>query len=456
MADVGETVALRSAPGRRTVVAAVLGSGMAFLDGTVVNVALRRIGLDLGAGVEGLQWVVNAYMLTLASLILVGGALGDRLGRRRVFVVGVVWFAVASLACALAQSTGQLVAARALQGVGGALLTPGSLALVQGTIVRDDRARAIGIWSAWAGVSTVLGPLVGGWLVQALSWRWVFLVNLPLAVLTLLAVRAAPESVRGARRGFDVAGAALCVLGLAGITYALVERSLPAAVVGVLALGAFVGVERWSRVAMLPPDLFRSRAFTASNLVTFVVYGALGAVSLFLVLFLQVVGGYTPLAAGLATLPLTLLMLGLSARVGALSTRTGPRPLMVAGPAVAAAGVALLAGIPADPSYLRDVLPGVTVFGAGITLLVAPLTVTVLAAVPDDRAGIASGVNNAVARAASLLAVAALPALVGLSGDDNERPAALAAGYTAAMWWCVGLLLAGAALATLVPARRRV
>jgi Na+/melibiose symporter-like transporter len=262
--------------------------------------------------------------------------------------------------------------------------------------------------------------------------------------------------VLGARRGFDVAGAALCVLGLAGITYALIERSLPAGVGGVVALGAFVGVERWSRVAMLPPDLFRSRAFTASNLVTFVVYGALGAVALFLVLFLQVVGGYTPLAAGLATVPLTLLMLGFSARVGALSSRTGPRPLMVAGPAVAAAGVAMLAGIPAEPSYLRDVLPGVTVFGAGVTLLVAPLTVTVLAAVPDDRAGIASGVNNAVARAASLLAVAALPALVGLSGDDNERPAALAAGYTAAMWWCVGLLLVGAALATLVPARRRV
>ena len=456
MAGVGETVALRSAPGRRTVVAAVLGSGMAFLDGTVVNVALRRIGLDLGAGVEGLQWVVNAYMLTLASLILVGGALGDRLGRRRVFVVGVVWFAVASLACALAQSTGQLVAARGLQGVGGALLTPGSLALVQSTIAPDDRARAIGIWSAWAGVSTVLGPLVGGWLVQTLSWRWVFLVNLPLAVLVLLVARAVPESALSARRGFDVAGAVLCVLGLAGVTYALIERSGPAAVLGILALAAFVGAERWTRAAMLPPDLFRSRAFTASNLVTFVVYGALGAVAFFLVLHLQVVGGYAPLTAGLATVPLTLLMLGFSARVGVLATRIGPRPLMVTGPTVAAAGVALLAGIPADPSYVRDVLPGVTVFGAGITLLVAPLTVTVLAAVPDDRAGIASGVNNAVARAASLLAVAALPALVGLSGDDNERPAAFAAGYTAAMWWCVGLLLVGAALATLVPARQRV
>nr|WP_246005979.1 MFS transporter [Georgenia muralis] len=452
----GETVALRSDPGRRTVVAAVLGSGMAFLDGTVVNVALRQVGLELGAGVEGLQWVVNAYMLTLASLILVGGALGDRHGRRRVFVVGVVWFTVASLACALAQSTGQLVAARALQGVGGALLTPGSLALVQGTIAREDRARAIGIWSAWAGVSTVLGPLVGGWLVQTLSWRWVFLVNLPLAVLVLLAARAVPESVPARPRHFDVAGAVLCVLGLAGVTYALIERSLPAAVLGVLALAAFVAAERWTASAMLPPDLFRSRAFTTSNVVTFVVYGALGAVAFFLVLQLQVVGGYTPLAAGLSTVPLTLLMLGFSARVGVLATRTGPRPLMVAGPAVAAAGVALLAGLPADPSYVRDVLPGMTVFGVGITLLVAPLTTTVLAAVPDERAGIASGVNNAVARAASLLAVAALPALVGLSGDDNERPAALAAGYTAAMWWCVGLLLLGAALATLVPARQRV
>lgn len=451
-------VTLRSATGRWVVFTATLGSAIALLDGTIVNVALRPIGLDLGATLPELQWVVNAYMLTLASLILLGGSLGDRLGRRRVFLVGVAWFAVASLACGVAQSTQQLILARGFQGIGGALLTPGSLALIQSTIAEEDRPRAIGVWSAWSGVAGVVGPLLGGGLIEVLSWRWIFLVNLPVAAVVIaVGLLRVPESggvPRSGRSGFDVGGAAFGVVGLGGVTFALIQGGWLAAAIGAAGLAAFLLVEARGDHPMLPLRVFADRTFSAVNTMTFVVYGALGALMFFLVLQLQVVAGYSPLEAGAATIPFTVLMLLFSPRVGTLMNRTGPRLLMTAGPAVAALGVLLLARVPADASYVTEVLPGVLLFGAGLTLMVTPLTATVLAAVPATQVGLASGVNNAIARAASLLAVAAAPAAVGLAGDDYEVPAVFSAGYTQAMWWCAGLLLTGAVIAALfVPGR---
>jgi EmrB/QacA subfamily drug resistance transporter len=447
---------LRCAAGRWVVFAAVLGSAMALLDGTVVNVALRPIGADLGATMADLQWVVNAYMLSLASLILVGGSLGDRLGRRRVFVAGVVWFAVASTACGLAQTTGQLIAGRALQGIGGALVTPGSLAMIQATLVRADRARAIGIWSAWTGVAAAVGPFLGGWLVQAASWRWVFLVNLPVAaVVVAVSLRHVPETSSGIRQGrFDLPGAVLGALGLLAVTYALIEGRWWSMAAGLLAFAAFIVVERRTRSPMLPLEMFAERTFAAANLVTLVVYGALGALFFLVVLQLQVVSGYSPLQAGAVMVPFTVLMLVFSPRAGALATRVGPRLPMTLGPLVAAGGAWLLGRVSADASFLTDVLPGVLVFGSGMTLLVAPLTATVLAAVDDARAGVASGVNNAVARAGSLLAVAALPVLVGLSGADYQDAAVFDAGYAEAMLWCTGLLLLGSAISAVLLPRR--
>lgn len=449
---------LSDARGRWLLFAAVLGTGMAFLDSTVVNVALPALGADLGATVSGLQWTVNAYTLSLASLILLGGSLGDRLGRRRVFVAGVVWFAVASALCGLAQDVTMLVVARVLQGVGGALLTPGSLALIQASFHPDDRARAIGAWSGLAGVSTAVGPLVGGWLVDAASWRWVFLINLPLAAAVVLAsLRCVPESRDPTARGaFDVPGAALAAVGLGGVTYALIEAPdrggssavvLAAALVGVVALAGFVLVEARGRNPMLPTGIFRSAQFTAANLVTFLVYAALGGLLFFLVVQLQVSAGFSATAAGTALLPVTLLMLVLSPRAGALATRIGPRIPMTVGPAVAGVGLLLLAGIGSDARYVTDVLPGVVVFGLGLSLTVAPLTATVLGAAPTEHAGAASGVNNAVARSGGLLAVAVLPLAVGLTGADYADPAAFSDGFQAALLACAALLAAGALLA---------
>ncbi|WP_454084175.1 MFS transporter [Georgenia sp. Marseille-Q6866] len=447
-----ETLPLRSARGRWVVLAATLASAIAFLDGTVVNVALRPIALDLGATLVDLQWVVNAYMLALASLILVGGSLGDRLGRRRVFVVGIAWFGLASVACGLAQGIDQLVVARGLQGIGAALLTPGSLALIQSLIAEEDRARAIGHWSAWSGVAGAVGPLLGGWLVEALSWRWVFFINVPVAaVVVVIAVLRVPESRAAERQGrFDVPGAALGVLALGGVTVALIQGGWVPAAVGAVSAVAFVAVEARTPHPMLPLGVFADRTFSVANAATFLIYAALGAVMFFLVLHLQVVAGYSPLAAGAATIPFTVLLLVFSPRVGTLLERTGPRLLMSLGPAVAAVGVVLLVGIPEDAAYLTDVLPGVVVFGAGITLLVTPLTATVLAAAPTAHVGVASGVNNAVARAAGLLAVAALPAVVGLGDEGSLSPATFAPGYARAMWWCAGLLLSGSAVAGLL------
>jgi EmrB/QacA subfamily drug resistance transporter len=452
------TVRLDEPAGRWVLLATVLGSGVAFLDATVVNIALPRLGEDLGATMAGLQWTINAYTLTLAALILLGGALGDRLGRRRIFVVGVLWFAAASVLCGLAPTVGVLVGARALQGVGGALLTPGALALIQATFHPDDRARAIGAWSGLGGIAGALGPFLGGWLVAAASWRWIFLLNVPLAVaVALVSVRRVPESVDPDVGGrFDVGGAALGALALAGVTYALIEAPekglssaavLISAVAGLAAGVVFLVRERRTAHPMLPLHIFASHQFTAANVVTLCVYAALGGVFLFLVMQLQVVAGFSPVAAGTALLPVTLLLLVLSSRAGALANRIGPRLPMTAGPALAGAGLLLLAGIGPGASYAASVLPGAVLLGLGLALTVAPLTTTVLAAVDVRQAGIASGVNNAVARAAGLLAVAVLPLLVGLSGTAYQDPGVFDGAYRRVMWICAGLLFAGAALA---------
>ncbi|WP_431905380.1 MFS transporter [Micromonospora carbonacea] len=459
--------------GRGTLLAAILASGMVFLDSTVVNVALPRLGADLDATVAGLQWTINGYLLMLAAFVLLGGALGDRFGRRRVFLLGVVWFAVASALCGLAQDTGWLIAARFLQGAGGALLTPGSLSVLQSSFHPDDRGRAIGTWSGLAGVSTALGPFVGGWLVDALSWRWIFFINLPLAVpVVLAALRWAPESrdvdasrTGSGRRRFDVAGALLGALGLGGVTYALIDAPargvtsppvLASVLVGVLAAVAFVLLERRrGDTAMLPTGLFGSRLFSVLNVFTVVVYAALGGFTFFLAVYLQNVVGWSAMLTGLATVPMTVLLLVGSSRAGALSARIGPRLPLTIGPVVAALGLLLLRGVGPGASYWTDVLPGVALFGLGLTLVVAPLTASVLAAVADRFAGVASGFNNAASRAGGLLAVAALPLLVGLSGTGYEQAAALTDAFRGAMLWCAGGLLAGAAMAGLLIHRPR-
>ena len=434
--------------------ATVLGSGIAFLDATVVNVALPTIGEELDAGISGLQWVVNAYTLTLSGFLLLGGSLGDHYGRRRVFVVGVIWFAAASLLCGVAPSAEALVAARALQGIGGALLTPGSLAIIEASFRAEDRGPAIGAWSGLGGVTAAIGPFLGGWLVQAASWRWIFLINLPLAVLVVwVAQRHVPESRDpSVGRGLDYTGAALAAVGLAGVVYALTDgpglgwtspRILLAGVVGVAALAAFVLWERRSRHPMLPLDIFASRQFTAANLVTFVVYGALGGALFLMPIQLQRVVGFSPLAAGVALIPITLVMLLLSARAGRLSARIGPRVPMTLGPLLVAAGFVLYTRIGPGASYLADILPGMLVFAFGLTLTVAPLTATVLAAAPAEHAGMASAVNNTVARAAGLLAVAILPVAAGISGAGALDPDRFDDGFHMAVLLAAALCATG-------------
>ena len=439
-----------STTGRAVVAAATLGSGMSLFDGTVVNVALRTIGADLDASINDLQWITNAYLLALASLILLGGSLGDRLGRRRVFVAGTLGFGVASALCGLAPSAEVLVAARALQGIAAALMVPGSLAMIQGAFHPDDRARAIGTWTGLGAIAAAAGPLVGGALVEHADWRLIFWINLPVAALTLWLARGVPETRDpGAAQHLDLPGAVLGALSLGGVTYALVQWGDPAAwpalAVGLAAGLAFVVVE--SRVAepMLALGIFADRTFSATNAMTLLVYGALSVLLFMLPLQLQVVGGDGPLAAGLATLPLPLVMLLLAGRGGALGARIGPRIPLTLGPLVMATGVLLLLGA-GEAAYVVAVLPGVVVFALGLALLVATLTATVLAAAPDEHAGIASGVNNAVSRAGGLLAVAAVPSLVGLSGEEYADPAALDPAWTLVVLSCAGLLVVGGAM----------
>jgi EmrB/QacA subfamily drug resistance transporter len=436
--------------GRLVIATLTLGSGIAILDGTVVNIALRRIGTDLEASLAQLQWVSNGYLLSLASLILVGGALGDRLGRRRVYLVGVAGFALCSALCAFAQTPTQLVAFRILQGVTAALLTPGALAIIQSSFRKEDRPGAIGTWAGMSGIAVALGPFIGGVLVVHAGWRWVFAINLPLCAAVLLLGSRLPESRdEEAPRHFDYRGALSGIVALGASTYVLTswrQLSPVAIIIGcvlvVAAVWAFIAFEERPG-AMAPLAMFRSRVFSAANLMTLLVYGALGAVLFFLVLQLQVTLGYDAIQAGVATLVLPLTMLLLSSRVSVLAARMGPRLPMSIGPIVCAAGVLLLSGVDSGTSYWTGVYPGVQVFSLGLVMLVSPLTVAVLAAVPGNHAGVASGVNNAVARAGGLLSVAALPAIVGLAGEEYRSATALTSGYHQALLICAGMLVVG-------------
>ncbi|MCQ4199555.1 MFS transporter [Streptomyces coelicoflavus] len=454
--------------GRWTLLATVLGSGVVLLGSTVTNIALPRIGEEFDAGLDVLQWTVNAYMLTLAGLILLGGSLGDRFGRRRIFVLGLVWFAVASLLCALAPDTTMLIAARALQGVGGALLTPGSLAIIEASFHPDDRPRAIGLWSGFGGIGAALGPFVGGWLVDGPGWRWTFVLSAVPALLCVpVALRHVPESVGAPRKeadatagararrgvGFDVPGAVLGALALALVTYALTEArdggtvAVAAAVGGVVAGAAFLRVERRSGDPMMPLAIFSSRQFTAVNVITLCVYAGTGGFFFLTALQLQIVVGYSALAAGAAMLPNTVLMLLFSSHAGMLAQRLGPRAPLTVGPLVCGAGMLLMLRVGPGASYVSDVLPALLVMGAGMVVMVAPLTVTLLASVDASNAGLASGINNAAARAAGLVSVAALPLLVGMGPEAYRSDTAFDASFGRAMPLCAVLLAVGATVA---------
>ena len=459
---------MAGSPKRLTLLAAILGSSVVFLDGTVVNVALPAIREDLDAGLAEQQWVVEAYLLTLGSLILVGGSLGDILGRRRVFVWGLVGFGLTSALCAVAPGAVPLIVARALQGIAGALLVPSSLALITAVFPGDERGAAIGSWTAWTGVAFVLGPLGGGALIEFVSWRWIFAINIPFVLATLALVRAGvPESRdEEAPRQIDYLGAVLAALGLAGPVFALIEQPVYGwsdplvfvpLVAGLALLALFVWHERRTDHPMLPLSLFRSRNFAIGNLATLLIYGGLGAATFFVTIFLQQVAGYSPIAAGLSLVPITLCMWTLSRRFGALSDRIGPRLLMGLGPIVAGVGLAWMGRLDADVNYWTDLLPGVLVFGLGLSATVAPLTNTVLGAVPQHNAGVASGVNNQVARVAALLAIAAVGAVVAarfeselgrsgvdpLSGGSPEVVDASIEAYRTGLAFAGGLVVLG-------------
>jgi len=425
-----EGLRLHSAKGRIALVATVGGSAMAALDATVVNVALPRIGEDFGVGVSDLQWVLTSYLLALASLILLGGALGDHFGRRRVFVIGTVWFAAASVLCGAAPNVEVLVAARVLQGVGAALLTPGSLAILQVSFRKQDRAAAVGAWSGLGGVAGAIGPFLGGWLVDGPGWRWAFLINVPIAAIVVVCSRVAVPESRDvhAMRGLDVQGAALAVVALGAGTWALTEAGprgwtdngvLVAGLISVVGIAAFVWRMLHTSDPLVPPSLFRSREFTVMNLATVLLYGAIG-VSFFLVAYeLQVAAGWSALRAGIALLPATFLMLIFSSASGSLAQRIGPRLQLTVGPLIAAAGLLLLSRIGSDTSWTTDVLPGAVLFGLGLVTFVAPLTATVMGAVDPDHVSIGSGVNNAIARTASLASLAVIPVVSGLAVADT-------------------------------------
>jgi EmrB/QacA subfamily drug resistance transporter len=418
---------------RLTLIATILGSTVVFLDSTVVNVALPAIQADLDTGLAGQQWVVEAYMLTLVSLLLVGGSLGDLYGRRRLFVIGLVGFGATSILCAIAPSEQTLVGARALQGIAGALLVPGSLAILAATFEGEARGRAVGLWTAWAGISTLIGPAGGGLLVE-LDWRWIFWVNIPLIALTLWLTLHSVEESRdpAACPGIDGVGIGLSAVGLAGPVFALIEQPTygwgdpivwAPLLIGVLSLAAFVWWESRARAPMLPLELFRSHNFSAVNLATLCVYAGLIGASFMITLFLQQVAGYSPFAAGAATTPITIVMFLLSGRFGALASRIGPRLVMGVGPLIGAVGLALLVRVDSDPDYLTEVLPSMLLFGLGLAMTVAPLTTTVLDSVEERHVGVASGVNNAVSRVAGVLAIAALGAVASaqFAGELDER-----------------------------------
>ena len=450
------SVRLASAAGRWVLAVAVLGDSMILLEATVVNVALPTIGRNLGAGVAGLQWTLNSYVLTLAALVLVGGSLSDIYGRRRIFILGAAVFVAASALCAAAPTIGLLIAARFIQGIGGALLTPGSLAIIEAVFHPDDRTRAIGAWAGLGAVAGAIGPTVGGYLTDALSWRAVFLINLPLGVFVVAAaLRHVPETRDPTHvGGLDLRGAALATLAIAGVCFALIEASggltpavIAASAVGVAAAAAFVAVEQRSKHPMLPLELFRSRQFASANLLALVAYAALGGVIFLFVAFLQVALGYSALQAGAATLPITLLLLTLSTPSGAIAQRIGPRIPLTVGAVLAGAGLLLMAQLHPGDRFFSAVLPSLVVFGVGLGVLITPITATVLASVDSQHSGIASAVNNALSRLGQMIAVAALPLAAGLSGSAFDDPARMAAGFPVAMRVAAGASFAAALLA---------
>lgn len=469
-----EPLRVGSARGRLTLLVTVLASGMAFVDSTAVNVALPRMGLELGADFAAFQWIVNAYLVTLGALVLPAGAMADVFGRRRVFLVGALWFAAASAICGAAPDVVTLVGARAVQGMGAALMLPSSLSILHGCFHPDERGRAIGYWSGFTGLATVIGPLLGGWLVESVSWRAVFLLNPvlvgPIVLLTLLVVPARDPFEDGGgggrggeagegrrrRRSVDSLGAVTAVATLGALVFFLIQgpawgwgdpRVVASALLAVVGAVGFVDIERNQARPMLPLDLFRFRRFTGINAVTLVVYFALSGFLFLFMLHFQRVVGYDALEAGAAALPLTFLLLVLSPVAGAWADRRGPREPITAGPVLAAGGLLLLAPLGPGGRYVSDVLPGLLLFGAGLGLTVAPLTNAALAALPERRAGVASGVNDAVARVARLVAIPLLPLAAGLSGIESVGGLAFAEGFTRAMWIAAAVLVGGGALA---------
>jgi EmrB/QacA subfamily drug resistance transporter len=433
---------------RLILLACILGSTIVFVDSTVVTVALPAIQRDLGGGFALQQWVQDAYLLTLGSLILVGGSLGDIYGGKRVFAIGVIAFGITSVLCAFATSGTMLIVARALQGVAAALLTPSALATITTEFEGEERGAAIGAWTAWTGIAFVIGPLVGGWLVS-ISWRAIFFINVPFVIATVVLIAMAiPGRVERTKQGHvDVLGGILCVLGLGGPVFALIEGPdrgftdpliLASLFGGLTFFALFILWELREREPMLPLRLFKLRNFTFANAETFVVYGALSCLTFFLVLFLQEVAGYSPFRSGLATIPISIVMFVLSPRAGRLSMRVGPRYFMGIGPFVCAAGILWMARLDSDFSYWTELLPALLVFSVGLSLIVAPLTSTVLADAGERDAGIASGVNNAIARVAGLIGIAVVGAAVAGNGKNLDQ-----AGFQLSMAITAGLIASG-------------
>jgi EmrB/QacA subfamily drug resistance transporter len=452
---------------RLTLIACILGSVVVFVDGTIVNVALPKIRSDLGVGLSDQQWIVDAYLLTLGSLLLVGGSLGDLYGRKRMFRLGVIGFGVTSLLCAAAPTATLLILARGLQGVTGALLVPATLGIITATFSDDERGKAIGTWTAWSGISTVIGPLAGGLILETISWRFIFAVNLVPILVTLYLIRHMSEVHDHPSGGHvDVVGGVLCALGLGGAVFALIEQPnyswgdpiIWGPLIGGVAL--FVAFLLWERRAtdpMLSLELFRRRNFSVGNVSTLLVYAGLSGSTFLLIIFLQEVAGYSPLGAGSALLPVTIIMFLLSSRFGALADRFGPRWFMGLGPIVAGVGLLLFTRLGANIDYLTDVLPGALIFGLGLTLTVAPLTATVLGGVDEAHASLASGINNAIARVAGLVAIALVGAVVSAqfasSLDNDVKAYAHDPGVPAAVSQSKDRALAASAPASVGPHR---
>jgi EmrB/QacA subfamily drug resistance transporter len=446
---------------RLTLIAAILGSAVAAIDGSIVNVALPAIERDLGGGLSAQQWVSNAYLLALGSLILVGGSLGDIYGERRIFALGLAGFGVFSVACAAAPTIEVLIAARFCQGAAAALLTPASLAIIVAAFGPSERGAAIGSWTAWGGMAAIVGPLAGGWIVDALSWRWIFALNVPLVIGTIALVLAVvPRTASTANRRVDFVGAGLGALGLAGIVFALIEQphygwSSPVIAIpllgGLVSLGVFLAYERRTAQPMLELDLFSRRNFAVGNLETLAMYGGIAIMFFYLTIYLQEVAGYSALESGLATVPVTIVMFTLSRRFGALADRHGPRLFMGAGPLIAAAGIFLIARMGMNVDYLPDLLPALLIFALGLTLTVAPLTATILADADQEDAGIASAVNNAVARVAGLIGISIVGIVVAgfMVGDTFAPNAESVDAFQHVMMICAGLLAAAGVIGSI-------